>query len=306
MSTQKYRNGKIYILRSSNTDNVYIGSTIQKLHKRLHTHKSVYKKFLENGKIYTSSCEIIKKGNYYIELVELYPCDDKFELLRREGELIRSTQYCINSRIAGRTKEQYAIDEKQKIDRIKKIYRDKPENKEKQKGYMKKYNIDNKTSEDNRKKIWYDNNKLRILKNRKTKYNDNKDELKIKAANLYNETSTDCPCGGKYSQKSKNGHMLTNKHLKYLNPPIITPPTDKEYLCECGTVLKKTTSKSRHKKSKIHLIYISSIVSSPIILPISSPIIPPITTYLCECGVVLKKTTNKVRHEKSKKHLDNI
>ena len=39
----KYQNGKIYKITSKQTDDVYIGSTIQELNKRLIHHKAKYK-----------------------------------------------------------------------------------------------------------------------------------------------------------------------------------------------------------------------------------------------------------------------
>ena len=39
---KRYLNGKIYTIRSFQTDKFYIGSTIQPLHKRLHEHRRKY------------------------------------------------------------------------------------------------------------------------------------------------------------------------------------------------------------------------------------------------------------------------
>ena len=40
-----YQNGKIYVLRSHKTDDIYIGSTTQSLYKRFYEHKKRYKNF---------------------------------------------------------------------------------------------------------------------------------------------------------------------------------------------------------------------------------------------------------------------
>ena len=84
-----YSLGKIYAIRSANTDQVYIGSTVQPLYKRFHVHKWDYNRYKETGKKGTRSFLIFKEGDAYIELVENYPCSDRNELNRREGQIIR-------------------------------------------------------------------------------------------------------------------------------------------------------------------------------------------------------------------------
>jgi len=98
-----YENGKIYVLRSHQTEDIYLGSTQQQLYKRFHQHKTHYNRWKEGKKHYITSNELFKYDDCYIELLEEYPCDNKMELCRREGELIRSIN-CVNKFIAGRTK----------------------------------------------------------------------------------------------------------------------------------------------------------------------------------------------------------
>jgi len=110
----KYQNGKIYSIRSHQTDEIYIGSTIQPLHKRIHQHKSEYKKWKEGKRDYTTSFKIIEYGDAYIELICLYPCNSKEELHRREGEEMRNCD-CVNKYIAGRTEAEYRRDNKERL-----------------------------------------------------------------------------------------------------------------------------------------------------------------------------------------------
>jgi hypothetical protein len=89
-----YQNGKIYTIRSHSYDGYYIGATCQPLYKRLHQHQSNYKnlpnRIMKKNKVSRcSSYDIICCGDAYIELLENYPCKDKNELEKREGELIR-------------------------------------------------------------------------------------------------------------------------------------------------------------------------------------------------------------------------
>jgi hypothetical protein len=91
----KYHGGKIYALRSPSTDKIYIGSTTQLLYKRKAEHKNRQKN------------EISKLDDFYIELLENFKCENKEELNKREGELIRENDKCINKNIAGRNKVEY-------------------------------------------------------------------------------------------------------------------------------------------------------------------------------------------------------
>jgi hypothetical protein len=108
----KYKNGKIYTIRSYQTDKFYIGSTIQKyLSKRINEHKR------ENH--YVSSQDILKYDDAYIELLELYPCNSKEELRKREGELIRlNKNNVVNCRIEARTYKEWQEDNREKVRKL--------------------------------------------------------------------------------------------------------------------------------------------------------------------------------------------
>jgi hypothetical protein len=103
-----YQNGKIYSIRSFQTNIIYIGSTTQKLSTRMAEHRSRFKK----NKFYCTSYEILKYDDAYIELLENCPCENKEELYKREGELQRENS-CVNERIAGRSDKQWRNDNKE-------------------------------------------------------------------------------------------------------------------------------------------------------------------------------------------------
>ena len=46
-----YSQGKIYCIRSHETDLIYIGSTIQPLSIRMGKHRDSYKRYLKTGKV---------------------------------------------------------------------------------------------------------------------------------------------------------------------------------------------------------------------------------------------------------------
>lgn len=121
-----YSKGKIYCIRSFQTDDVYVGSTTQTLSQRLGKHKVSYKLYLKGKAKYVTAYKILKYDDYYIELITLYPCSCKAELEAEEGKFIREWD-CVNKTIIGRTKKQWHFD-----------------NKDKKKEYDKQYYIDNK------------------------------------------------------------------------------------------------------------------------------------------------------------------
>ena len=147
-----YNNGKIYAIRSHQTDEVYIGSTTQKLSQRLGKHRSYYNSYKRGKGNYISSIEIIQYPDHYIELIKLFPCNLKCELLAEEGRTIRETN-CVNKEIAGRTRKQYRIDNKELINLNNKNYR------EKNKDKIKEWREKNKEKLKERAKEYYRNNK---------------------------------------------------------------------------------------------------------------------------------------------------
>ena len=164
----KYHNGKIYTIRSPHTDKIYIGSTCQPLHKRFYKHKT---------KFNTSSKEIVILGDSYIELLEDFLCENKNQLHKREGELIREhILICVNKKIEGRTKKEYRVD-------------------------------NNELITVNQKK-WKDVNKKNISDWGKQYREQNKDKL---------AENTICDCGGKYQHRHKATHIKTTKHKTHFN-----------------------------------------------------------------------------------------
>ena len=172
--------GRIYIIRSKQTDKVYIGSTVETLNIRFSKHK-----WSKN----CTSREILKYSDAKIELLECYECEDDEELRRREGQYQR--QYdCINERIAGRTDKEYRQENKEKIAEKDKKYRQK-----------------NKQAILQKSKEYRENNKEAILEYQKEYYEKNKEKI--------NEKIT-CECNGRYTHQNKAKHLKTKKHLKFV------------------------------------------------------------------------------------------
>ncbi len=102
---ERYKRGMIYTIRNIKDDTmIYVGSSINNLSKRFNHHKTSCK----CGKSISLYSYIVDNDwtDFYIELHENYPCNNKKELNRREGEVIREIG-TINKCIAGRTKKEY-------------------------------------------------------------------------------------------------------------------------------------------------------------------------------------------------------
>ena len=110
----KYQEGKIYKIVCNITGEVYYGSTISKLSKRINIHKNLKDCVSRN---------IINRGDYKIELIKDYPCNSQYELEEEEGKYIRENE-CINKQIPGRTKKEHYEDNKIEIVEKNKQYRD--------------------------------------------------------------------------------------------------------------------------------------------------------------------------------------
>ena len=209
-----YSKGKVYTIRFHNSNDIYIGSTIQSLAKRLGGHKikdRTINKLIEEK--YNNDW-----SNCYIELYENYACNNKEELCKKEGEIIRlfknDINYnCINMRISGRTGKEYY---EENLDKIRE-YREK--NIEKFKEYREK-NIEkfkeyrNEYYQQNKEKIneYREENKDKIKEREKKYREENKDKILDKLKEKFQ-----CDCGGCYIYSHKSQHFKTKKHQNYLS-----------------------------------------------------------------------------------------
>jgi hypothetical protein len=248
-----YQKGKIYAIRSYETDELYIGSTVEKLSKRMSKHRSSMKSW-KNGKTnYITSYKILEYPTCYIELLETYPCNSKEELCKKEGEYIRDME-CVNKVIPSRTRQEYVNDNKEQIARTKKEhyednkqeilqknkeyyeenkehilqqnkeYREK--NKEKISQKVKEYRDNNKEQIAQTKKEYYEDNKEQIAQHVKEYYEANKEQITQQKKEYYkankekinekNNVKYTCDCGGKYSYGNKAIHEKTKKHTGFI------------------------------------------------------------------------------------------
>ena len=116
-----YNNGKIYCIRNHVNDKIYVGSTCQSLSKRMAYHRDDCMKSNRYNTLIYKMMRDLGRDNFYIELIEEYPCEDSNQLTRREGELMRDLKASLNQVIAGRTRGEYKIDSYEKIKQTKAI-----------------------------------------------------------------------------------------------------------------------------------------------------------------------------------------
>ena len=106
-----YNNGKIYCIKNTEDDEVYVGSTTVPLYKRLGQHKSDAER-RSRGCLHRHM-SALGVDKFYIELIEDCPCANKSILTAREGVYIRDVG-TLNTLINGRTREEYYEQNKEK------------------------------------------------------------------------------------------------------------------------------------------------------------------------------------------------
>ena len=111
-SSKDYTNGRIYKILNYIDNEVYVGSTCQPLSKRMVAHRAAANKpKKQHSPLYTKMNEYGIE-NFYIELIEPYPCKNNEELRKREGHYIREFG-TLNKNIAGRSQQEYSRDRHQ-------------------------------------------------------------------------------------------------------------------------------------------------------------------------------------------------
>ena len=146
MEVNKYQQGKIYKLISSETDKIYIGSTCKKyLSQRLQDHKTDYKKWKKNREYRKiTSFDLLELGDIEIILIETYSCNSKDELIARERYWMEQNKEIIINKVI-----RPIISKEENKERKKQYYE---ENKEEKKELNKQYREANKEQIKERKK----------------------------------------------------------------------------------------------------------------------------------------------------------
>jgi glucosamine 6-phosphate synthetase-like amidotransferase/phosphosugar isomerase protein len=154
----------------------------------------------------------------YIELIENYPCADKNELNRREGEFIR-TMDCVNKCIAGRTQVEYHADHREERNQSSREYY--ADHREELKQSSREYRADHK-EELKQYSSEYHAEHREELKQRHKEYNaDHKEERREEAKKYYydHKKMCICMCGTTYNSGNKQtrlGHYKSQRHTSFV------------------------------------------------------------------------------------------
>jgi hypothetical protein len=209
---------KIYIIRSAQTDDVYIGSTYERwLSSRMSKHKNGYKRYQAGNRNYVTSYELMKYPDAEISLLEAYPCENKLELTAKEHEHIQTHPHCIN--IQGKKTPEQKIIEKAVKD---KVYREK--------------------------------NKEKLAANNKAKYDENKEAIS-QALKVSYECECGRSVRGYHKtihNKSKSHQEFLTSGTKFKVKEIA------RIVCECGVSLTVRTDKRTHNKTKGHQNWVNN------------------------------------------------
>jgi hypothetical protein len=125
IETSRYQNGKIYQITDIGYTKCYVGSTVQTLSTRMSGHRNNYRRYMDGMMSYNSCFSLFEEfgiENCKIELLELYQCNSKAELEKKEGEYIKKSK-CVNKRISGRSAIEYYQDNREsQLAKIKQNY----------------------------------------------------------------------------------------------------------------------------------------------------------------------------------------
>ena len=198
-----YQNGKIYTIRSRIDETlIYIGSTTRELSQRIAQHRNDCK----NGVSCSLYDYIVSDdwSEWYIELYEKYPCNDRAELCKKEGEVIREIA-TINKRIAGRTIKEWREDNAEKIKEYKKNYYEMNADIIKEKTRI--HRVVNADNVKETRKKYYENNKDKIKEKSKKNYLHYAEKIKEG-----NKEKVCCNICGAFMRKNGLGrHQKTKK-----------------------------------------------------------------------------------------------
>ena len=199
--------GIIYKITCKDTNNVYYGSTTQRLCNRKSGHKKSVKRYDEgNIKSKCMSYDIIKNNNYCFDTLEELVCETKQELLYRERFYIENNE-CVNKKLPIWSKEE----EKESKRLWTKEYVKNEEVKERKKKEWNKY-YNNRSEEQKEKKkerdrIYREKNREKINQQKREAFAT--EEVKEKAR-IYNEKNRE-----KINQKKREAYaknkILTKK-----------------------------------------------------------------------------------------------
>lgn len=231
-----YSKGLMYKITCRDTGESYVGSTIMTIEDRMAKHRSATKAYYNNKNLKKcTSHPIINNNNYYVEILEKYPCESKLFLQQRERYWIEKDKEegnNLNKVIPTRSKPE-----------SNKAWHDahKEEQKEKRAPYFAEYNSKESTKE--RKHNWYVEN---CEKSKEACIERRKERVECETCGLWYTK-----CRRSEHIKQQNHQWSVDNNMKY-----VKYDKDKLVNCECGATYK-LGRKSDHFKTKKHKDYLA-------------------------------------------------
>ena len=235
-----FKNGKIYTIRNHQDPSlIYVGSTVQPLSHRWGNHKISAKTDTER-RLYK---QINNNWNdWYITLEIEYPCENKEQLKKKEGEIIRQIGN-LNHQIAGRTQKEWYEDNKDIIiEKTKEYYK---ENKDKLREQYKEYYENNIDKIKEYREEYYKENKDKLREQHKEYYEEHKEKIKEQVKEYREENKEKIK-----EYREKNKEKIKEKIKEYREK------NKEKNECECGCNCLKNNY-ARHLKSKRHQDFIN-------------------------------------------------
>jgi len=137
-------------------------------------HRKGYRRHQAGGGSFVSSFHILKYEDARIELVEECPCENKEQLNRKEGEVMRCAENCVNQCIAGRTLKEWYEDNKVEVIAKSKAHYE--THREEIKAYKKEHAKKHSEGIKAYKKEWAEKNREELTLKRKAYYEAHKEE----------------------------------------------------------------------------------------------------------------------------------
>ena len=253
-----YQNGKIYCIRNTKSNDIYVGSSCEPYSsKRMVKHRSNAKNERDRNMLLYQKMNDLGIENFYIELIENYPCESKDQLRAREKHYIREMA-TLNKRIETRTDKEWREDNKEYIQEWKKQHYE--NNKDEINKKSKQYREENKDKIKQRSKNYYEQNKEQI-KARVNEYKaENTDVIKQRKKDYYEENKEYIK---QKTKKNREDNPEADKQRKkdYYErnkAELIKKSNERDkakMTCECGEVICKG-SKSKHIKRQRHQAYL--------------------------------------------------
>jgi hypothetical protein len=292
-----YKDGKIYKIVCRKTGEVYVGGTAEKyLSQRLANHVRNFR-HRDKGTKSISSYSIIERGDYYIELIENWPCGSVEELRQRERYWFDRTD-CIN-----KVKPYVSEDDHKERNRqyfqdnyepsygqaLQKLFQDEDERKEieehrreRQQAYQAVYREENRDKQLEYMRQYYPANQEKIVQRARDWYQDNHDRA-VEQRRTYRAQNKDATSKQQKEFYQQNREKIVERSRRYY------AEHKERTVCDCGKEYA-TVRRAAHMKTKFHTDWIASQQGQI-----------PDGSLQCECGVVVKKQS-VWKHNRSEFH----